>query len=177
MPRRSRPIAIKASVRLRDPQHLYRERLNAQFGIDRVRVLSLEDATGILPQEVRQKALIVLCTTQALRVDKQDTRKVYVGHEGLDATFERLTAVPDMDTDDQGRVLASFVNLCRAWPPLVIVPGCRAAPWRGLPSRDRPRRGRPCVSCPTPRPRPSTDCASASRPISARVCAMPTVRL
>jgi len=26
-----------------------------------------------------------------------------------------------MDTDEQGRVLASFVNLCRAWPPLVIV--------------------------------------------------------
>ncbi|WP_295434188.1 DEAD/DEAH box helicase family protein [uncultured Thiodictyon sp.] len=117
----SKAILDQTAATLRDPQHPYRERLNAQFGIDRVRVLSLEDATGILPQEVHQKALIVVCTTQALRVDKMDTRKVYAGHEGLDATFERLTAAPDMDTDEQGRVLASFVNLCRAWPPLVIV--------------------------------------------------------
>jgi len=117
----SQAILDQTAATLRDPQHPYRERLNAQFGIDRVRVLSLEDATGILPQEVRQKALILVSTTQALRVDKMDTRKVYTGHEGLDATFERLTAVPDMDTDEQGRVLASFVSLCRAWLPLVIV--------------------------------------------------------
>lgn len=117
----SKAILDQTAATLRDPQHPYRERLNAQFGIDRVRVLSLEDATGILPQEVRQKALIVVSTTQALRVDKMDTRKVYAGHEGLDAAFERLTAVPDLDTDEQGRVPASFVNLCRAWPPLVIV--------------------------------------------------------
>ena len=71
--------------------------------------------------ESKLAALNLVSTTQALRVDKTDTRKVYAGHEGLDATFERLTAVPDMDTDEQGRVLASFVNLCRAWPPLVIV--------------------------------------------------------
>jgi type III restriction enzyme len=119
----SKAILEQTAATLRDPQHPYRERLNAQFGIDRVRVLRLEEVTGILPQELCQKALIVVSTTQALRVDKAktDTRKVYDGHEGLDATFERLPALPGMDTDREGKVLASFVNLCRAWPPLVVV--------------------------------------------------------
>jgi len=117
----SKAILDQTAATLRDPQHPYRERLNAQFGLDRVRVLRLDEATGILPQEVRQKALIVVSTTQALRVDKTDTRKVYAPHEGLDATFERLPSAPGMDTDEAGKVEASFVNLCRAWPPLVIV--------------------------------------------------------
>ncbi|HYN78786.1 MAG TPA: DEAD/DEAH box helicase family protein, partial [Lamprocystis sp. (in: g-proteobacteria)] len=119
----STAILSQTAATLRDPQHPYRERLNAQFGIDRVRVLRLDEVTGILPQEVRQKALIVVSTTQALRVqeDKTKTRKVYDDHEGLDSTFERLPDLPSMDRDDEGKVLASFVNLCRAWPPLVIV--------------------------------------------------------
>ena len=117
----SKAILDQTATTLRDPQHPYRERLNAQFGIDRVRVLRLDEVTRILPQEVGQKALIVISTTQALRVDKTDTRKVYDDHEGLDNTFERLPNLPSMDRDEAGRVRTSFVNLCRAWPPLVIV--------------------------------------------------------
>jgi type III restriction enzyme len=117
----STAILMQTLATLRDPQHPYRERLNAQFSLDRIRVLRLEEVTGILPQEVRQKTLIVVSTTQALRVGKTETRKVYNWHEGLDPTFERLPALPNMDRDEEGRIMASFVNLCRAWPPLVVV--------------------------------------------------------
>lgn len=121
----SKAILEQTAATLRDPQHPYRERLNAQFGIDRVRVLRLDQVTDILPQDLHQKALIVVTTTQALRVDKTDTRKIYSAHEDLDATFARLQAEPpaavEMERDEHGEVLKSFVNLCRAWRPLVIV--------------------------------------------------------
>ncbi|MCF8017696.1 MAG: DEAD/DEAH box helicase family protein, partial [Chromatiaceae bacterium] len=117
----SKAILEQTAATLRDPQHPYRERINAQFGIDRVRVLRLDEVTSILPQDIRQKALIVVTTTQALRVDKTETRKVYAAHEQLDATFERIPVDADLEKDATGRVLASFVNLCRAWRPLVIV--------------------------------------------------------
>lgn len=119
----STTILDQTAAALRNPQHPYRERLNAQFGIDRIRVLRLDEVTGILPQEVVEKALIVVTTTQALRIgkDKRDARRVYAPHEDLDSIFERLPSLATMDRDPDGRVLASFVNLCRAWPPLVIV--------------------------------------------------------
>lgn len=119
----STTILAQTAAALRNPQHPYRERLNAQFGIDRVRVLRLDEVTGILPQEVAEKALIVVTTTQALRIgkDKKDTRRVYAPHEDLDSTFERLPSLATMERDPDGKILASFVNLCRAWPPLVIV--------------------------------------------------------
>ena len=119
----STTILAQTAAALRNPQHPYRERLNAQFGIDRIRVLRLDEVTSILPQEVAEKALIVITTTQALRVgkDKKDTRRVYAPHEDLDSTFERLPSLATMERDPEGKVLASFVNLCRAWSPLVIV--------------------------------------------------------
>lgn len=121
----SKAILEQTAATLRDPRHPYRERINAQFGIDRVRVLRLDEVTDILPQDLRQKALIVVTTTQALRVDKTDTRKVYAPHEQLDPTFERIQAeypaAAELERDEEGRVLASFVNVCRAWRPLVIV--------------------------------------------------------
>ena len=119
----STTILDQTAAALRNPQHPYRERLNAQFGIDRIRVLRLDEVTGILPQEVGAKALIVVTTTQALRIDKnkKDTRKVYAPHEDLDSTFECLPGLATMDRSPDGKILASFVNLCRAWPPLVIV--------------------------------------------------------
>jgi type III restriction enzyme len=121
----SKAILEQTAGTLRDPQHPYRERINAQFGIDRVRVLRLDEVTDILPQDLHQKALIVVTTTQALRVDKTDTRKVYAPHEQLDPTFERIQAehpaTAELERDEEGRVLASFVNVCRAWRPLVIV--------------------------------------------------------
>ncbi len=121
----SKAILEQTAGTLRDPQHPYRERINAQFGIDRVRVLRLDEVTDILPQDLHQKALIVVTTTQALRVDKTDTRKVYAGHEQLDPTFERIQAehpaAAELERDAEGRVLASFVNICRTWHPLVIV--------------------------------------------------------
>lgn len=120
----SKAILEQTAATLRDPQHPYRERINAQFGIDRVRVLRLDEVTDILPQDLHQKALIVVTTTQALRVDKTDTRKVYAAHEDLDPTFARIEVGPgvaELERDADGQVLASFVNLCRAWRPLVIV--------------------------------------------------------
>jgi type III restriction enzyme len=119
----STTILDQTVAALGNPQHPYREGLNVQFGIDRVRVLRLDEATSILPQEVGAKALIVVTTTQALRIDKekQDARKIYAPHEDLDSTFERLPSLATMDRGPDGKVLASFVNLCRAWPPLVIV--------------------------------------------------------
>lgn len=119
----STTILTQTLACLRDPQHPYRERLNAQFGIDRLRVLRLDEVTGILPQEIKDKALIVVTTTQALRIskDKKDTRKVYGGHEDLEPTFARLPGLTAMERDADGQVLTSFVNLCHAWRPLVIV--------------------------------------------------------
>lgn len=115
--------------------HPYRQALENEFGLDRLRVFDVGEVTQIRRQDIGRKALVIVGTLAALRVEDTSGRKVYVHHEDFEPHFVgmtdpdyRLERVSEKDLqenglrrEDIGKIKASFANLLALHKPLVIM--------------------------------------------------------
>ncbi len=120
---------------LKTVSHPYRQALENQFGLDRLRVFDVGEVTQICRQDIGRKTLIIVGTVAALRVEDTSGRKVYVYHEDFEAHFvgitdpeqhlERIGAKDlqehGLQQQDIGKIKASFANLLALHKPLVIM--------------------------------------------------------
>lgn len=118
-------IRLQTLETLKTPEHPNRQVLDDAFG-GRLLVLDISDFAQIRPQDLRDKAIMVVGTLATLRVDNTEGRKVYAHNENLEPHFsrvpdntpglERLEAGPD-----KGKIKFSFRNLLALSRPLVLV--------------------------------------------------------
>jgi len=110
---------------LHDPKHPNREQLDADFE-GKLRIVDITDFSLLTPQDLRDKACIVIGTFAALRVGKTEGRKVYDHREDLEPHFASVppnTPGLECQTDgsDKGKIKFSFSNILALIRPLVIV--------------------------------------------------------
>jgi type III restriction enzyme len=122
---------------LKTPGHPYREKLDFVFN-HQVLVLDIDDVTQLRPQDIGQKAIVVVSTLANLRVNDTSGRKVYAYHENFEAHFaklpanhaywDRLEKVTEADIQEiglsasaLGKIKFSFANLLALHRPLLIV--------------------------------------------------------
>ncbi|TPQ24786.1 DEAD/DEAH box helicase [Methylomonas koyamae] len=122
---------------LKTPGHPYREKLDFAFN-HQVLVLDIDEVTQIRPQDIGQKAIVVVSTLANLRVNDTSGRKVYAYHENFEPHFaklpphhsylERLEKVSEADIQEVGlsahelgKIKYSFANLLALHRPLLIV--------------------------------------------------------
>lgn len=111
---------------LQRPGHPNRESLEAEFGESRVRVVDIGDFADLTPQDLRDKACIVVGTFASLRVERTEGRKFYEHKEALEPHFAAVPPnTPGLelhgDGPDQGKIKKSCANLMALIRPLVIV--------------------------------------------------------
>jgi type III restriction enzyme len=120
---------------LKTVAHPYRQALEQEFGLDRLRVLDIGEVTSLCPQDIGRKAIIVVGTLAALRVEDTSGRKVYAYHENFephfsgirqdDPRFERVTEKDlqqnGLGKESLGKIKYSFANLLMLHRPLVIM--------------------------------------------------------
>lgn len=110
---------------LQKPNHPNREALMDAFK-GQVKVLDISEFTQIRPQDLRDRACVVVGTFASLRVKDTDGRKVYAHNEHLEPHFVNLPAgIDGLETieegADKGKPKFSFRNLLTIHRPLVIV--------------------------------------------------------
>jgi type III restriction enzyme len=110
---------------LKKPNHPNREALMDAFK-GQVKVLDISEFTQIRPQDLRDRACVVVGTFASLRVKDTDGRKVYAHNEYLEPHFVNLPAGLDNLEHieagaDKGKPKFSFRNLLTIHRPLVIV--------------------------------------------------------
>lgn len=118
-------IRLQTLETLKTPGHPNRQVLEDAFG-GRLLVLDITDFAQIRPQDLRDKAIIVVGTLATLRVDNTEGRKVYAHNENLEPHF---SGVPDNtpglerleDGPDKGKIKYSFRNLLALSRPLVLI--------------------------------------------------------
>jgi len=74
----------------RDHRHPYRQELDDAFG-GQVAIFDVAEFTRIRPADLVTKVCVVISTVAALRVDKEEGRKVYEHHEDLEGHFNIST--------------------------------------------------------------------------------------
>lgn len=110
---------------LNKPNHPNREALLDAFK-GQVKVLDISEFTQIRPQDLRDRACVVVGTFASLKVEDTTGRKVYAHNEYLEPHFVNLPVGMDgLDTieegADKGKPKYSFRNLLTIHRPLVIV--------------------------------------------------------
>lgn len=110
---------------LKKPDHPNREALMEAFK-GQVKVLDISEFTQIRPQDLRDRACVVMGTFASLRVKDTDGRKVYAHNEYLEPHFVNLPAnIENLELidegGDKGKPKFSFRNLLTIHRPLVIV--------------------------------------------------------
>ena len=120
---------------LKTVAHPYRQALEQEFGLDRLRVMDIGEVTQLCPQDIGRKAVIVVGTLASLRVEDTSGRKVYAYHENFEPHFSgirqddpRFERVSEKDLQDNGlgkeslgKIKYSFANLLMLHRPLVIM--------------------------------------------------------
>ena len=120
---------------LKTVAHPYRQALEQEFGLDRLRVLDIGEVTQLCPQDIGRKAIIVVGTLASLRVEDTSGRKVYAYHENFEPHFSgirqddpRFERVTEKDLQENGlgaaslgKIKYSFANLLMLHRPLVIM--------------------------------------------------------
>ncbi len=120
---------------LKKAGHPYRQALENEFGCDGLRVFDIGDVTDIRKHEIGRKALVIVSTLAALRVEDTSGRAVYAHHEDFETFFvgitdyegklERITEKDvqenGLQPQDVGKIKASFANLLALHQPLVIM--------------------------------------------------------
>lgn len=115
--------------------HPYRQALENEFGLDRLRVFDIGEVTQICRQDIGRKTLIVVGTLASLRVEDTSGRKVYMHHEDFESHFVGISNLENqletviennlqengLQQEDIGKVKASFANLLALHQPLVIM--------------------------------------------------------
>ncbi len=122
---------------LKTPGHPYREKLDAAFN-RQVLVLDVDEVTQIRPQDLGNKAIVVVSTLANLRVSDTSGRKVYAYHENFEPHFAKISAnhpclpmlekVNEEDLKENGltsreigKIKFSFANLLALYRPVIIV--------------------------------------------------------
>ena len=110
---------------LQKPGHPNREALMDAFK-GQVKVLDISEFTQIRPQDLRDRACVVLGTFASLRVKDTDGRKVYAHNEHLEPHFINIPPGVDgleliEEGVDKGKPKYSFRNLLTLHRPLVII--------------------------------------------------------
>ncbi len=104
-----------------NPRHPYRQELDDAFN-GQVAVFDVADFAQIRPADLVTKVCVVISTVAALRVDKEEGRKVYEHHEDLEAHFSGVSKELDyLEKGKGGKAVASFANLLKLHGPLVIM--------------------------------------------------------
>lgn len=115
--------------------HPYRQALENEFGLDRLRVFDVSEVIQIRRQDIGRKTLVIVGTLAALRVEDTSGRKVYAHHEDFEPHFvgrtdpeNLLERIGEKDLqenglrfEDIGKIKASFANLLALHKPLVIM--------------------------------------------------------
>ena len=109
---------------LKTPGHPYRQALEDRFGSS-VRVLGIEERRQIRPQDLADRATIVVATVQSFRVNNVADRNVYRDDEELEPHFASVPASADLAVHEEGtrrgKPIASFANLLKLHRPLLVI--------------------------------------------------------
>jgi len=122
---------------LKKPTHPYRQKLDEAFK-RQVLVLDIDEVTQIRPQDLENKAIVIISTLANLRVTDTSGRKIYAYHENFEPHFAKIPANhPSMDrlekvseddvqenglsTSEVGKIKYSFANLLAVHRPILIV--------------------------------------------------------
>lgn len=115
--------------------HPYRQALEQEFGLDRLRILDIGKVHDIRPQDIGRKAIIVVGTLASLRVEDTSGRAVYAYHEDFEAHFAKVSQddprferISEKDLQEHGlgkstlgKIKYSFANLLMLHRPLIIM--------------------------------------------------------
>ena len=113
-------ICKQTAEALKNPCHPYRAAMDVDFG-GRLEVWDIGQWQQIRPQDMSERACIVVSTIQALRITDTDKRKVYAHNENLEPHFHRFSHDGLELEKDNGKVKFSFANLLHIHRPVVIV--------------------------------------------------------
>ena len=114
-------IRKQTAEALKNPSHPYRAAIDEAFD-GRVAVFDIADVTQIRPQDLTDRACIIVSTIQSLRVTNTEGRKVYAHSENFEPHFAHIPdSTPGLQRFDDGKIKFSFVNLMAFHRPLVIV--------------------------------------------------------
>lgn len=130
-------IRLQTVEALKTPGHPYREKLDVSFK-HQVLVLDIDEVTQIRPQDIGQKAIVIVSTLANLRVTDTSGRKVYAYHENFEPHFAKIPEHPaitgklecisekdiqenGLSAKELGKIKYSFANLLALHRPLVIV--------------------------------------------------------
>lgn len=133
----SKTIKSQTAEALKNPQHPYRMVLDRTFNRE-VLVIESEQFELIRPQDLGNKAIVVVSTLQNFRIEreKDEGRRIYAFNEKLTPHFERipdevrsiLEKISENDLQENGlqakqlgQVKCSFANLLKAYRPFIIV--------------------------------------------------------
>lgn len=122
---------------LKTPGHPYRLNLDRAFN-QQVLVLDIDEVTQIRPQDIGNKAIVVVSTLANLRVTDTSGRRVYAYHESFEPHFAKITnnhpvmssleRVSEEDLKENGltkaelgKIKYSFANLLAVYRPIIIM--------------------------------------------------------
>jgi len=106
---------------LKNPLHPYREAMNQDFN-GRIEVWDISECFQIRPQDMTDRACVVVTTIQALRIKDTEGRKVYAHNENFEPHFQHFPHEGlNLEKGDNDNVKFSFANLLHIHRPLVIV--------------------------------------------------------
>lgn len=119
--------AIKAQTleTLKNPRNANRIALDKAFE-GRFQVYDIEDFEQIRPQDLRDRACVIVSTFQSFRVEDTGIRKVYAHNENLEPHFTKIPSHAEglerfEDGEHKGKLKFSLANLLAFHRPLVIV--------------------------------------------------------
>lgn len=110
---------------LKNPANANRKSLDDAFD-GRFAVYDINEFEQIRPQDIKERACIIVSTFQSFRVEDTDIRKVYAHNENLEPHFTKIPASTlGLETfengDHAGSLKYSLANLLGYWNPLVII--------------------------------------------------------
>lgn len=104
--------------------HPYRQAIEDRFGTS-VRVLSIGERRQLRPQDLKDRAVVVVATVQSFRVTNPEDRNVYKDDEELEPHFADVPACANVARHEEGsrrgKPIASFSNVLKLYRPLLIV--------------------------------------------------------
>ena len=119
--------AIKAQTleTLKNPRNANRMALDKAFE-GRFQVYDIDDYEQIRPQDLRDRACVIVSTFQSFRVEDTSIRKVYAHNENLEPHFTKIPNHAEQlerftDGEHKGKLKFSLANLLAHHRPLVIV--------------------------------------------------------
>lgn len=108
---------------LKNPRNANRIALDNAFD-GRFAVYDINDYEQIRPQDLRDRACIIVSTVQSFRVEDTKIRKVYAHNENLEPHFAKVPAHSEgleMQEKDPSKIKYSLANLLAFHKPLIIV--------------------------------------------------------